>query len=53
MKENRMVFTLGGGIFTLIYFIPVIGIVIGPIISIVAFTMTTLKILKLQNVIKE
>ena len=48
-----MVFTLGGGIFTLIYFIPVIGIVIGPIISIVAFTMTTLKILKLQNVIKE
>ncbi|MGL5571966.1 EI24 domain-containing protein [Cetobacterium sp.] len=53
MKENRIVFTLGGGIFTLIYFIPVIGIVIGPIISIVAFTMTTLKILKLQNVIKE
>ncbi|MCQ8211445.1 EI24 domain-containing protein [Cetobacterium somerae] len=52
MKENRVTFTLGGGIFTLIYFIPLIGIVIGPIISIVAFTITTLKILKLKNVIK-
>lgn len=53
MRENRVVFTLGGGIFTLIYFIPIIGIVIGPIISIVAFTTTTLKILKSKNVVKE
>ncbi|MDX8335448.1 MULTISPECIES: EI24 domain-containing protein [Cetobacterium] len=53
MKENRITFILGGAIFTIIYFIPIIGIIIGPVISIVAFTTTTLKILNLKNANKE
>ncbi len=52
MRENRVAFTFGGAIFTLIYFIPLMGIIVAPIITIVAFTTTTLKILKLKNVIK-
>lgn len=52
MKENRVVFTLGGAIFTLLYFIPFIGIIIGPIVSIVAFTITTLKLLNKENAIE-
>lgn len=53
MRENRAVFTLGDGIFTLIYFVPIIGIIIAPIVGIVAFTTVTLKILKLKNVVRE
>ncbi|MGL4970102.1 MAG: EI24 domain-containing protein [Cetobacterium sp.] len=48
--KNKVVFTIGGGIFTLIYFIPIIGIIVAPIISMVAFTTTTLKILKIEDV---
>ncbi|MGL5544517.1 MAG: EI24 domain-containing protein [Cetobacterium sp.] len=48
--KNKVVFTIGGGIFTLIYFIPIIGIIVAPIISMVAFTTTTLKILKTEDV---
>ncbi|MGL5963853.1 MAG: EI24 domain-containing protein [Fusobacteriaceae bacterium] len=46
MKENKIAFVIGGGIFTILYFIPVLGIIVAPIIGIVAFTTTTLKILK-------
>ncbi|WP_297595899.1 EI24 domain-containing protein [uncultured Cetobacterium sp.] len=46
MKENRLAFTFGGGIFTFIYFIPLVGIVIAPLLAIVALTSSTLKIIK-------
>ncbi|MGL4910026.1 MAG: EI24 domain-containing protein [Cetobacterium sp.] len=46
MKENKITFVIGGGIFTILYFIPILGIIVAPIIGIVAFTTTTLKILK-------
>ncbi|MGL5088302.1 MAG: EI24 domain-containing protein, partial [Cetobacterium sp.] len=44
--DNKIAFSVGGAIFTLLYFIPIIGIFIAPLISIVAFTNTTLKFLK-------
>lgn len=47
--QNKIVFTIGGGIFTLIYFIPIIGIVVAPLISITAFTTATLKLLKTKK----
>ncbi|MGL4999814.1 MAG: EI24 domain-containing protein [Cetobacterium sp.] len=46
MWDNKIAFSVGGAIFTLLYFIPIIGIFIAPLISIVAFTNTTLKFLK-------
>lgn len=46
MKKNKYTFTLGGGIFTLLYFIPIVGIFVAPLLSIVAFTKVTLKLLE-------
>lgn len=46
MKKNRVVFTIGGGIFTLLYLIPIVGIFVAPLISIVAFTRVTLRLLE-------
>lgn len=46
MKKNKVVFTLGGSIFTMLYFIPIIGVFIAPLLSIVAFTKVTLRLLE-------
>nr|WP_307774379.1 EI24 domain-containing protein [uncultured Cetobacterium sp.] len=46
MKKYKVPFTFGGGIFTVLYFIPIVGIFVAPIISIMAFTTLTLKFLK-------
>lgn len=46
MKNNMLSFTLGGAIFTVIYFIPIIGLMVAPLISIVALSVVTLKIIE-------
>ena len=46
MKKNFFSICFGGVIFTFLYFIPLIGIFIAPIITIVSFTTLTLKLLK-------
>lgn len=43
VKSNIFSTTLGGAVFTFIYFIPVIGIFIAPLIMVVSFTTLTLK----------
>lgn len=48
MKSNRVTFTFAGAIFTFVYFIPIVGIIVGPLLAIVALTSLTLKIIK-QN----
>lgn len=46
LKKQRVYAALCGGIFTLLFFIPVIGIFIAPLITCVATTMITLELLK-------
>lgn len=46
LKKQRVYAALCGGIFTLLFFIPVVGIFIAPLITCVATTMITLELLK-------
>lgn len=46
LKKQRIYAALCGGIFTLLFFIPVVGIFIAPLITCVATTMITLELLK-------
>ena len=46
LKKQRVYAALCGGIFTLQFFIPVVGIFIAPLITCVATTMITLELLK-------
>lgn len=46
LKKQRVYAALCGGIFTLIFFIPIIGIFIAPLITCVATTKITLELLK-------
>lgn len=46
LKKQRVYAALCGGIFTLLFFIPVVGIFIAPLITCVATTIITLELLK-------
>lgn len=46
MSKNKLVLCLGGGIFTILYFIPIVGIIFAPMLTIVAMTKTTIEILE-------
>lgn len=46
LKKQRVYAALCGGIFTLLFFIPVVGIFIAPLITCVATTVITLELLK-------
>ncbi|MGL4671257.1 EI24 domain-containing protein [Cetobacterium sp.] len=50
--RNKIPFITGGAIFTILYFIPIIGIIVAPILSIVAFTRTTLKFIEHEKILE-
>lgn len=51
LKKQRFYSVLIGSIFTLLFFIPVLGIFIAPLITCVAATKITLELIKKENII--